>query len=749
MGIARGKADQLWRQFQQFKPTDVPLTVTAVGTWDASRAARPELRATGGPITGEYTPGASRAYDSVPAMLRVDEHVWTPEEVDSVGGHGAMYRLRSMARAGRLRGYATGGPVSLTSAGTNPVPPVYQPIYSGINGLIDNIGRAFADAWKKFAGSGGPVIAAARTQVANRTPYVWGGTSWNVGLDCSGLTSQSWQRGKGVWIGRTTYDQYPASTHMDTPRPGALGFPHMGHVVLFSGNGHIIEEPFTGEVAREVPISRNYEWRWPNAAKFATGGAVGRFGQDFVGGHVTRNEIALASLLGIAGNPRPEDHTAQIARPRGPVRMWAEPETGGEAYIPLAQSKRGRSTAILAAVAKQFGWQLQRMADGGILGYADGGLDTVNLSDILSNWTNTVKPASSSDVASAKKNVSTQKSQVAAAKRALAKAERARRDKIHDAEKRLRRAYESRGKGRANRIEDAKEALRKAKRTDAIRAAEAKLRKERNDLADATRKLTDTERRYQYARQSPATQLGSALALSIKNKGAFIANLQKLADRGFGGLARNLLAMGDDQAEKIAADAVKLSDSKLRGLQGQLNTAERQQQTLTNLPNILTVRSSLKSLGTKGGSWVALLNATGLGPGDLATAVHLMAGDLSKSATGKALLADMRAHGYASGGWIVGRSGVDQVPIRATAGEYMVRRTQAAKFAPLVEAINRDSVGDAILRRYIPGSRPLTRGGDGASAAAPRIEQHFHELPYSPAQMAREAARQAAWTLGS
>lgn len=53
-----------------------------------------------------------------------------------------------------------------------------------------------------------------------------------------------------------------------------------------------------------------------------------------------------------------EDHRAMIAgagNGRTPFRVWAEPETGGEAYIPLAPSKRTRSTAILATVADKFG----------------------------------------------------------------------------------------------------------------------------------------------------------------------------------------------------------------------------------------------------------------------------------------------------------------------------------------------------------------------------------------------------------
>ncbi|MFV9456228.1 hypothetical protein ACNJ7E_22650 [Rhodococcus sp. NM-2] len=66
-----------------------------------------------------------------------------------------------------------------------------------------------------------------------------------------------------------------------------------------------------------------------------------------------------------------EDHTAHIA-PAGAWRVFAEPETGGEAYIPLAPSKRGRSVSILSDVAERFGMNLIAMADGGITG---GGFD--------------------------------------------------------------------------------------------------------------------------------------------------------------------------------------------------------------------------------------------------------------------------------------------------------------------------------------------------------------------------------------
>ena len=76
------------------------------------------------------------------------------------------------------------------------------------------------------------------------------------------------------------------------------------------------------------------------------------------------------------GGMRRENHVAQIA-PAGAWRLWAEDETGGEAYIPLAQSKRSRSTKILEQVASVFGFALIRQAQGSMLRFAAGGTTTV------------------------------------------------------------------------------------------------------------------------------------------------------------------------------------------------------------------------------------------------------------------------------------------------------------------------------------------------------------------------------------
>lgn len=83
---------------------------------------------------------------------------------------------------------------------------------------------------------------------------------------------------------------------------------------------------------------------------FASGGLV------LVDGGITRAYIdgGIDKLERYANGGTREDHRAQIAR-GGEWRVWAEPETGGESYIPLAKSKRKRSTQILAKTADIFG----------------------------------------------------------------------------------------------------------------------------------------------------------------------------------------------------------------------------------------------------------------------------------------------------------------------------------------------------------------------------------------------------------
>lgn len=413
-----------------------------------------------------------------------------------------------------------------------------------------------------------------------------------------------------------------------------------------------------------------------------------------------------------SGGPIGYAHGGSVARmadggPSGPV---VGPGSGtsddiavrlsnGEYVIRASQAKKHR--ALLDAVnGGENGF-----ASGGAVGYASGGSVTpLALSDVLQHWQDVRSPATKTDVSNA------------------VKARRTQVDQLKNAEDALYRA-------------------RKAHDPRAVAAAERRIRKEREDLAAATAKLHAVEARYQYGKLSPAAQLDAALALGIKDNAAFIRNLQTLADRGAGDLANKLLAMGGPQAEKIAASAVKLNTSKLGSLQSKVAQEQSQQNYLADLPNILTVRSALKN--TKGGisSWVALLNATGLDAGSLSAAVKLMTADLNKTSSGKALLADMHAHGYARGGPVTGPSGTDQVPAWLTSGEYVMTRQATDAHRPLLDALNYSTA-----RVPVPAA-PVLSGASGGAAGPAQVTQHntFHAA--DPHVVARESARELAWMM--
>lgn len=98
-------------------------------------------------------------------------------------------------------------------------------------------------------------------------------------------------------------------------------------------------------------------------------GRIGSPRNQAEGGLVTFGGGGMINRYMNGGDPA---HVAQVAK-AGDWRVWAEPETGGEAYIPMGANKRERSTAILEQVAGQFGYALMPM--GGRVGsYRNGGV---------------------------------------------------------------------------------------------------------------------------------------------------------------------------------------------------------------------------------------------------------------------------------------------------------------------------------------------------------------------------------------
>lgn len=117
---------------------------------------------------------------------------------------------------------------------------------------------------------------------------------------------------------------------------------------------------------------------------------VGQYSQS--GGPTAQADGSVLSFYAGGGFHR-ERHVAQIA-PAGAWRVWAEPETGGEGYIPLAKSKRRRSEAILGQIADIFGGtyipgNATPYATGGVGGNASGaGTANIHVTALVTNpWT--------------------------------------------------------------------------------------------------------------------------------------------------------------------------------------------------------------------------------------------------------------------------------------------------------------------------------------------------------------------------
>lgn len=129
-----------------------------------------------------------------------------------------------------------------------------------------------------------------------------------------------------------------------------------------------IQGKINGLTGKTVTVTVEYTTRGqPYVSPKADGGIV-----QYANGGIRRAKDRVRAFAAGA-----ERHIAQIARP-GEWRLWAEPETGGEAYIPLAPGKRKRSEAILQRVAEMFGGRVVYFAQGALRQYANGALRTAN-----------------------------------------------------------------------------------------------------------------------------------------------------------------------------------------------------------------------------------------------------------------------------------------------------------------------------------------------------------------------------------
>lgn len=104
------------------------------------------------------------------------------------------------------------------------------------------------EQFKNSTASGSAIVAAAYSQLG--VPYVWGGSTPGVGLDCSGLTQYCYSI-VGISIPRYSEDQMSGgrTLPLSEARTGDILW-KPGHVAIYVGGDQYIHEPQSGEVCK-------------------------------------------------------------------------------------------------------------------------------------------------------------------------------------------------------------------------------------------------------------------------------------------------------------------------------------------------------------------------------------------------------------------------------------------------------------------------------------------------------------------
>jgi DNA-binding transcriptional MerR regulator len=323
-----------------------------------------------------------------------------------------------------------------------------------------------------------------------------------------------------------------------------------------------------------------------------------------------------------------ENHVAQIAQPT--FRMWAEPETGGESYIPLAAGKRPRSRAIAEETVRRLGGDpaaIQWNATGSVTGWRyDPGTGSL------------YSPSEVGQAGQKRKRVGREYVEYfdpAAVERKLRSASKATRAWNRDLERIADRVGGDVAEALAAMGEEGVVMARKMARGST---------KYLNEMAAALRGLAVTAR----ASLADYTRaMGKATATDAK----FAANLATLAGRGYGDLAGQLAAQGDQAAMELAVAA--LGDSRRAAA---ANTAARRANSALTGDQVQQLVAIIAAVRTSKTGLHDVADTTGLGEDDIVAIATKARSQISSSLGPRAskFLADLaraqRGLSYENGG---------------------------------------------------------------------------------------------------
>ncbi len=222
------------------RPAQAPLN-RAARTAGLSLAALGALAGAGGAAAHGLLPGdepASTGEVALPASLASS----------NLSLQGAPHQAQAPA--------VTTGVMPVIAA----VAPAVAPQYKTVAASTRQAAAAAKPAAKPAADQPSSLAASAIDAAESRlgTPYVWGATGPDA-FDCSGLMQYAFEKaGKDLPRTSAAQSQVGQKVSLDDLKPGDLIFLYspVSHVVMYVGNGKVIEAPNSGEDVKYTPLSK-------------------------------------------------------------------------------------------------------------------------------------------------------------------------------------------------------------------------------------------------------------------------------------------------------------------------------------------------------------------------------------------------------------------------------------------------------------------------------------------------------------